>query len=328
MIGAGTCTINANQVGNAQLPAGAAGAAVLHDLRSRTQTISFTSTPPGGATVGDPAYTVAATASSGLAVTFAVGAGSAGICSLSGSSVTFVSAGTCTINANQAGNGSYQAAPQVQQSFAISAASSSTQSINFTSSAPAGASVGGADIHRDGDGKLRPRGRPSRSPPAAPASARSPARRSRFVGAGTCTINANQAGNAQLPGRAAGAAVLHGQPPHTNDQLHLDAARRCDRRRCDLHRFGDGLVGPRGDVHDRRRQRRHLHPERLDRLVRRRRHLHDQRQPGRQRQLPGSGTGAAVLRGRQPLLRRRAVRRSRSPRRPRPAPSSAGRPTP
>ena len=36
----------------------------------RTQTISFTSTPPGGATVGGATYTVSATATSGLTVTF------------------------------------------------------------------------------------------------------------------------------------------------------------------------------------------------------------------------------------------------------------------
>ena len=38
----------------------------------QSQTISFTSSPPGGATLGGPSYTVAATATSGLAVTFSM----------------------------------------------------------------------------------------------------------------------------------------------------------------------------------------------------------------------------------------------------------------
>src|SRR4029079_18844378 len=74
-----------------------------------------------------------ATASSGLAVTFAVAAGSAGVCSVSGSTVSIVGAGTCVITANQAGNGTYQAAPQVQQSFTVSRGS---QTITFTSTPP------------------------------------------------------------------------------------------------------------------------------------------------------------------------------------------------
>ena len=40
------------------------------------------------------------------------------MCSIAGSTVSF-STGTCVINANQAGNATYNAAPQVQQSFAV-----------------------------------------------------------------------------------------------------------------------------------------------------------------------------------------------------------------
>jgi hypothetical protein len=43
------------------------------------------------------------------------------ICSLSGSTVSFTAPGTCTINANQAGNGTYNAAPQAQQAIAVTA---------------------------------------------------------------------------------------------------------------------------------------------------------------------------------------------------------------
>ena len=59
---------------------------------------------------------------------------------MSGSTVSLVGAGTCTVNANQAGNGSYQAAPQVQQSFAVGRGS---QTIAFTSTPPANATSWG-----------------------------------------------------------------------------------------------------------------------------------------------------------------------------------------
>ena len=56
------------------------------------------------------------------------------------------------IDANQAGNANYNAAPQVQQSFAVG---KGNQTISFTSTAPAAPTVGGADLHRDGDGAPR-----------------------------------------------------------------------------------------------------------------------------------------------------------------------------
>jgi uncharacterized repeat protein (TIGR01451 family) len=84
------------------------------------QTISFTSTAPSDATVGGPTYTVTATATSGLTVTFAIDQSASAVCSIAGSTVSFDGVGTCVINANQAGDDNYNAAPQVQQSFAVS----------------------------------------------------------------------------------------------------------------------------------------------------------------------------------------------------------------
>jgi hypothetical protein len=45
-----------------------------------------------------------------------------GVCTItSGGALTFVTTGTCTINADQAGNGTYLAAPQVTRSFTVNA---------------------------------------------------------------------------------------------------------------------------------------------------------------------------------------------------------------
>ncbi|MDX6508535.1 MAG: hypothetical protein QOG81_287, partial [Gaiellaceae bacterium] len=143
-VGVGTCTVDADQAGDASyLPAPQEQQAfAVAAVPPSSQTIVFTSSPPSGAVVGGPDYTVAASASSGLPVTFSIDGTSAGVCTISGSAVTPVGAGTCVIDADQAGDGSYLAAPQVQQSFAVTTPSLSVQSIHFTSSPPAGAEVG------------------------------------------------------------------------------------------------------------------------------------------------------------------------------------------
>ena len=106
-----------------------------------SQAITFTSTAPAAAKVGGSAYTVTATGGgSGNAVTFTIDAAASAVCSIVGSTVSFTAAGSCVVNANQAGNGNYNAAPQAQQSFTVA---KGDQTITFTSTAPASAKVGG-----------------------------------------------------------------------------------------------------------------------------------------------------------------------------------------
>jgi hypothetical protein len=78
------------------------------------QTITFAN--PGTQTVGTP-LTLVATASSGLTVSFT--STTTTICTVSGTTATFLAAGTCTINANQSGNSTYAAATMVPQSFMV-----------------------------------------------------------------------------------------------------------------------------------------------------------------------------------------------------------------
>lgn len=82
------------------------------------QTITFTSTPPQPATVGG-SYQVSAEASSGLPVT--IMSSTTTVCTLSGSTVTFVAPGECVLSASQSGNGVYLAAEPVEQRFTVSA---------------------------------------------------------------------------------------------------------------------------------------------------------------------------------------------------------------
>ncbi len=85
------------------------------------QMIALMSTPPSPAVVGE-SYTLAGTGGgSGNPVVFGIDASSgAGVCSLdaAGTTVSFTSAGTCVIDADQAGNADYAAARR-QQSFAV-----------------------------------------------------------------------------------------------------------------------------------------------------------------------------------------------------------------
>ena len=81
------------------------------------QTISFTG--PANQAFSSTPIAISATATSSLAVVFT--SATPAVCSVAGSNVTMLTAGVCTINANQAGNANFNAAPQVQQSFTISA---------------------------------------------------------------------------------------------------------------------------------------------------------------------------------------------------------------
>ena len=105
-----------------------------------SQTVSFASTAPLSGVVGGATYTPTATATSGLPVTFSIDPTASAVCSINAGVVSFNAAGICVINADQVGNTSYHAAIQIQQSFTIK----NGQTINFTSTAPANAVVGGA----------------------------------------------------------------------------------------------------------------------------------------------------------------------------------------
>lgn len=98
--------------------AGAASAASNAVTPAAPQTITFND--PGAQNFGTWP-TLTATSSSGLTVVFT--SSTASVCTTtSGGALMFLSSGTCTINADQAGDSSYLPAPQVSRSFAVSPA--------------------------------------------------------------------------------------------------------------------------------------------------------------------------------------------------------------
>jgi len=161
----------------------AATASNLLTIARAPQAIVFAPLPDRVAT--DPAFVLSATGGgSGNPVTFST---TSTVCSVSGNTVTLLAAGTCAIDADQAGDANYEDAARVTQSFAISAAA---QTITFPAIAPF--------VWKDGS-----------TPLAATASSGLPVSYAIVSGpcavsgstltasaAGTCVVAADQAGNA------------------------------------------------------------------------------------------------------------------------------------
>lgn len=189
LVAVGTCSVTARQSGDSTWAA-APDVVRTFTINLATQTITFAPLP--ARTIDQTPITVAATASSGLQVVFSTT--SPAVCSAtgpSGSSIVLLAAGTCTVRADQAGDPVYAAAPPVTRNFTVSklantitfssltrktlaespvvvtATASSGLPVTFTSTTTAVCTVGGVNGSTIA-----------------------------LVAAGTCTIRADQAGNA------------------------------------------------------------------------------------------------------------------------------------
>ncbi len=135
----------------------------------------------------------------GNLVVLSIDASATSVCAISITSgvVSFTGAGSCVIDANQAGNANYNAAPQAQQTFTVG---KGAQAITFTSTAPTNAVVGGPTYTPTATGGAS--GNPVVL--SIDASATSVCAISitsgvvSFTAAGSCVIDANQAGNADF----------------------------------------------------------------------------------------------------------------------------------
>jgi hypothetical protein len=119
--GSGACTITASQAGNGSYE-GAAAVVRTFQVAKANQTISFGAL--ADRTYGDADFSVSATASSGLDVSF----DAVGDCTMTGSTVHITGAGSCTVKASQTGDDNWNPAPDVSQTFAIAKAD---QTISF-----------------------------------------------------------------------------------------------------------------------------------------------------------------------------------------------------
>lgn len=180
--------VNADQAGTVDYEA-APRVQQTFAVAQGAQAITFTSTAPTDARIGGTYLVTATGGASGQPVVYSLAGSSTG-CALTGATVTFTAAGTCVVNADQAGSADYEAAPRVQQSFGVRA----TQTITFTSTPPFKAMVGRESY------TVRAVGGASGNPvtfsldPSSTGCTLSGAPVN-LVARGTCVINADQAGN-------------------------------------------------------------------------------------------------------------------------------------
>ena len=113
--GVGTIVVAANQPGNYEYaPATQALKSIVVTMAAQTITVQ----PVTGTQYVLGTTTLSATATSGLPVAFA--SATATVCTVSGSTVSLLTTGTCVIHATQAGNADYSVAPTVSVDITVS----------------------------------------------------------------------------------------------------------------------------------------------------------------------------------------------------------------
>ena len=179
LTGAGSCTVTASQPGDANYnPARAVSR--TFPIAKADQSLSFASL--ANKTYGDPDFSISGAASSALAISFAP----SGNCTVSGAVVHLTGAGSCTITASQGGNANYNSAPDVSQTFAIVTAS---QTISF--GPLANKTYGAPDF-----GVSAPASSGLPVSFSANGNCTMSAAAVHLTGAGSCTVTASQAGDA------------------------------------------------------------------------------------------------------------------------------------
>jgi hypothetical protein len=193
-IGEGTCKIDANQAGNAEYSP-APQAQMSFSVSRKPQTVTIDSEPAPSPSAFGPMYNVVAKSSSGLPVALTIDATATSVCSISGTTVSFLAEGTCKVDVNQAGNAEYSPATPAQQSFSVGPDARPSQSITFTTIAPAVATVGTTYVVAAEATSKLPVALTIDGPSASVCTISGST--VTFAAAGSCVIDANQPGNAQ-----------------------------------------------------------------------------------------------------------------------------------
>jgi fibronectin type III domain protein len=158
---------------------------VIHGLKS--QVIDF---GPLAAHVAGVTFTVSASASSGLPVSFS--SATPRVCSVAGSQVATLKRGRCTITATQGGNADYSPAPDQTQSFRVKRAAGHLRSQTITFAHPADVAVRRSGRLSASASSGLPVSFHSDTPDVCSVAGSQVTTLKR----GTCTITATQAGNA------------------------------------------------------------------------------------------------------------------------------------
>ena len=126
---AGTCSVEATKAADTNYTTTTSATHLITVARA-PQVLTFTSSVPSQPLPGDT-YVLSVTSSAGLAATLTILQGLGTVCSISGSTVTFIATGTCEVSASNLGDGNH-AAPAVAPSQVITVGALN-QSITFSS---------------------------------------------------------------------------------------------------------------------------------------------------------------------------------------------------
>ena len=118
IVSAGETVITASQAGNGVYSAAPDVSVTLTVNPAVRQAQSITGLTDMAKNLSDAPFELSATASSGLTVSYT--SSNAAVATVSGSTVTLVGAGTTVITASQAGNDSFEAAPDVTATLTVS----------------------------------------------------------------------------------------------------------------------------------------------------------------------------------------------------------------
>ena len=118
LVSVGSTNITASQGGNISFNPATDIPNTL-TVNQASQTINFVG--PTIRVFGDPDFSLTATATSALAVSFA--SSNSSVATISGSTITVVSAGNSIITASQSGNANFSAATSIQRTFTVNKAS-------------------------------------------------------------------------------------------------------------------------------------------------------------------------------------------------------------
>jgi hypothetical protein len=202
IVGAGVATMRATQDGNGSYNPAPSVEKTL-TVTKVSQTITFNSLSDASLNTGSYSLNGKATASSGLAISYASSDNS--IASLSGTTLTLHSGGSVTITASQGGNDTYLAAADVTQSLTVKDDRYLDQNITWTQTI-SGLTIGASnvsmtaksiDADSGADTNLTISYASSDTTVATVVSGNS----LQIVGAGSATITASQAGNVSTGGR-------------------------------------------------------------------------------------------------------------------------------
>jgi mono/diheme cytochrome c family protein len=159
------------------------------------QTITFAS--PGNQTLGTTPPALSASASSGLPVN--ISSTTPAVCTVSGTTLTLVAAGACSLSADQQGDTTYNAAPTVVVNLTVASASGAVLPAQTITFASPGAQTVGASATLTATSSS---GLPVTLASTTPAVCTLSGNTLTPVAAGDCTVTANQAGNSSFAAAA------------------------------------------------------------------------------------------------------------------------------